>query len=385
MARTKKHPGTLRLKGESWHLRLAVAGQSHYFTLGAISRQAAEARAWDEFRKIEKAAKRHLEGLPGSMVLSELLDKYDAERLPLLAPKTQRSYLNSLDRFREFFVDGKLGDPAIDAIRAGHVSDFLTWRRGRLGKGRGVASARTVQKDRAVLHIVFGYAEELELRDGNPVTRVKPPKVTGRDPIILNDDQLERLLAECGEHPMLSLYVLTLAETGARCESEALRLKWADVDLDGGFVFIPSRTGEHRTKSGKGRWVPLTPRLSAALREHFATYRFAAYRGKRTSYLFHHISTRRNAKAGERVKSFRSGFEAAVRRAKLPDGFRAHDLRHRRVTTWLAEGKALTLVKEAMGHSTVQTTMIYQHLAREHLRALVEEAPERERLRQLGT
>ena len=33
------------------------------------------------------------------------------------------------------------------------------------------------------------------------------------------------------------------------------------------------------------------------------------------------------------------------------------------------------LVKEAMGHSAIQTTMGYTHLAREHLRSLVEERP----------
>jgi hypothetical protein len=40
---------------------------------------------------------------------------------------------------------------------------------------------------------------------------------------------------------------------------------------------------------------------------------------------------------------------------------------------WLGEGKSPALVKEAMGHSDLRTTMGYAHMAREHLRALVEE------------
>jgi site-specific recombinase XerD len=55
---------------------------------------------------------------------------------------------------------------------------------------------------------------------------------------------------------------------------------------------------------------------------------------------------------------------------------RQHDLRHRHVTVWLAEGKSPVLVKEAMSHSDLQTTMDYTHLSREHLGALVEVAPE---------
>ena len=39
----------------------------------------------------------------------------------------------------------------------------------------------------------------------------------------------------------------------------------------------------------------------------------------------------------------------SARRAKLLPDFNQHDLRHRRVTTWLAEGKNPVHVKEAMG------------------------------------
>ena len=68
----------------------------------------------------------------------------------------------------------------------------------------------------------------------------------------------------------------------------------------------------------------------------------------------------------------RGAFDSAVARAKLPDGFRRHDLRHRRVTTWLAAGADVTKVKEAVGHSDLRTTMGYTHLSREHLRSLVD-------------
>ena len=56
----------------------------------------------------------------------------------------------------------------------------------------------------------------------------------------------------------------------------------------------------------------------------------------------------------------------------MPQGFRQHDLRHRRVTTWLADQKSPAHVQEAMGHSDIHTTMGYSHLAKEHLRSLVD-------------
>jgi site-specific recombinase XerD len=43
------------------------------------------------------------------------------------------------------------------------------------------------------------------------------------------------------------------------------------------------------------------------------------------------------------------------------------------VTTWLAAGQDVVLVKEAVGHADLRTTMGYTHLVRENLRSLVEE------------
>ncbi len=63
---------------------------------------------------------------------------------------------------------------------------------------------------------------------------------------------------------------------------------------------------DHRTKSGKGRWVPVTPRLRDAMREHFATFRLATYGGERTLWVFHHTRRRRNARPGERIGSLHS-------------------------------------------------------------------------------
>jgi integrase len=122
--------------------------------------------------------------------------------------------------------------------------------------------------------------------------------------------------------------------------------------------------------------VPLTTGLVDALREHAAAYRMKLYAGKRSSYVFHHLRTTRNAIAGERIRELRGAFERAAKVAKLPSGFRKHDLRHRRATTWLGEGQSPVHVQQALGHADLTTTMgYYQHLP-EHLRALVEPRPQ---------
>lgn len=193
-----------------------------------------------------------------------------------------------------------------------------------------------------------------------------------RDIPILSSDEFEALLAATELNPMVKMYVLLLAETGVRADSEALQLRWDDADLATGFLHVKSAPGR-RTKSGKSRFVPMTPRLKAALQEHAARFRMAVYDTGRSPFVFHHTVTTRKAIAGQRIRSIRGSFEHAVTTAKLPAGFRRHDLRHRRVTTWLAEGKNVVHVKEALGHADLATTMSYAHLVPEHLRALVVE------------
>ena len=380
----RNHPGNIEERGGTFRVRLCVAGERHRFTLDPErypTREDAEAFAR---RTYDKLRRKNGRGLPGPMPFSELLTRYRDECLPVLSSNSQKTYRASLKAFETFFVR-RGGDPPVHEIRPGHVRSFMSWRRTRSPDGRGrerPLSTRGIAKDRAVLGILFSFGEEQEIVESNPVRKVRPPKGDSREPLILTDNQYEALISACEGRPMLGVYLLTLGEAGLRCDSEALWLRWADLDLEKGLLTVESVRKGRRTKSGKMRKVPITRRLREAMRDHAAAYRLRKYRGVRTPWVFHHEVDRRHAKAGARLGGLRRAFKGAVKRTKLPQDLNQHDLRHRRVTTWLAEGKPAHLVQKAMGHADLRTTMAYEHLVAEDLLQLVRE-PSDEELRSL--
>jgi integrase len=146
---------------------------------------------------------------------------------------------------------------------------------------------------------MFAIADRLEWREGSPVARVDAPKAVHHDPIIAEAGQYDDLLKAC-KCPMMRLYALLLGETGMRCDSE---------------------------------------RLTTALREHLLRYKAAKYRGELSPWVLHHTHGGPRYKAGARIKDFHAGFKAVAETAKLPPELRQHDLRHSRITWWLADGK----------------------------------------------
>lgn len=75
-------------------------------------------------------------------------------------------------------------------------------------------------------------------------------------------------------------------------------------------------------------------------------------------------------KSGDRIKDIKHSFSTACRRAGITN-FRIHDLRHTCAAWLVSAGIPLTEVRDLLGHSTIQMTERYAHLAPENVRAAV--------------
>ena len=76
-------------------------------------------------------------------------------------------------------------------------------------------------------------------------------------------------------------------------------------------------------------------------------------------------------KDGKRYSGWiRSSLELAAKKSGIPR-FTLHDLRHTFASHLVMEGVDLPTVQKLMGHANISTTMIYAHLAPDHLKGAI--------------
>jgi integrase len=167
----------------------------------------------------------------------------------------------------------------------------------------------------------------------------------------LGDAEIRALLDGCGA-PHIRLAVILLLATGARVGA-ILDLTWSRVDMERGVIDLRLPDGLTR----KGRAVVPMNRMARAALE-------AAYQARLSDYVVEW--------AGERVKSIRKGYAAALTRAGLED-VNIHQIRHSVAVRMLAAGQPIEAVAQFLGHSnTAITYRTYARFMPEHLAGAAE-------------
>lgn len=238
----------------------------------------------------------------------------------------------------------------------------------------GIASATKHHRFRH-LRTFFNWAVEKKWLDRSPLEGVKPPRQEKKVTEFLTPSQLERLLATIdadveskgglvlsGQVVWIKDVILVAVCTGLR-RGELCNLRWSDVDFENGFVHVRNREG-FRTKSGDERSVPLTGDALAVLK------RLA---DERDDDLGDPVF--RSAKGGPIDPQYTSKkFKHYVRMARLPESIHFHSLRHT-CASWLVQrGVSLPIVQAILGHSSIQVTQRYAHMAPDVLQAAMQQA-----------
>ena len=143
------------------------------------------------------------------------------------------------------------------------------------------------------------------------------------------------------------------AYTGLRRE-ELVWLEWKDIDFRRQQIYVRNKPG-HPLKDYEARTVPMPDALMSILHQLMSEihqWAFPSPRGKRWQ----------SANLSRRVAPL-------FRKAGIKGAF--HTLRHAYASHLVMAGVDLASVQKLLGHSSITTTMIYAHVAQEHLREQV--------------
>ena len=325
---------------KSYVVQTRIAGKLCWFTIGPhgpLNPDQARARALEILACAKKGidprdADARREAEPS---MADLGRRFLEEYVPVhCKPSTREEYRRSV----RLFVDPVIGELRVPEVQR---KDIAALHHGL--RDKPYQANRTL----GVLSKMFSLAEVWGWRpDGtNPCRHVKRYKEHKRERF-LSPEETERLgqvLREAEEEmPSAVAAFRLLLLTGCRM-AEIRDLRWDYVKDD--CIELPD------AKTG-GRVVPLGPEARAVLS--------AIPRDEDNPWVI----------AGRLPGSHLTDLQRPWRRIRKQaglEGVRIHDLRHSFASRALALGESLTMIGKLLGHTQVQTTARYAHLARDSI------------------
>lgn len=270
-------------------------------------------------------------------------------QLAWLSERTQEAYLRAVRQLADHF------HKAPDRLSEEQLREYLLYLK---NEKRFAPSSLIV----AVSGIKFFYTHTAP-RDWKTLQKLRVPKPKTL-PDVLTIDEVRRLI-DAVRTPHNRTYFWTVYSLGLRLQ-EGLNLQVGDIDGARMLVHV------HHGKGAKDRYVPLPPRTLSLLRQYWATHRHPLWLFPATGRDHQHAASATGPME-------RSSVQGAIRRVVQEIDFRKaisiHTLRHSYATHLLEAGVNLRLIQQYLGHSSLQTTMVYLHLTslgQEHARAAIE-------------
>jgi site-specific recombinase XerD len=188
--------------------------------------------------------------------------------------------------------------------------------------------------------------------------RIAPPQAL---PLVLSREQVAALFHAL-KNPRYRVLLGLIYHTGLRV-GEAVRVELRDLrETHTDHARLHVRCG----KGGKDRFVPLSPPMLAELRTWWKTHHHPTFLFPGPTQPWRERAqpspTCPPAASFVSVAAVQTAFRLARATSGLPDQATVHTLRHCYATHLLEEGVSLRLISLYLGHSSLETTLIYTHL-----------------------
>jgi len=296
-------------------------------------------------------------------------------RLQHKSYNTEKTYIYWLRYFQSYV---KYKSPK--EFNSTDLQDFLTY----LAVEKGVAAST---QNQALNALVFVYRYVLELDIENKLNSVRA-RYKRRLPSVLTAREVNAILTALkGTHKLIAML---LYGCGLRLQ-ECLQLRVKDIDMEQNILIVRAGKGD------KDRRTVLPDRIKNDLLSHFESIK-SLYEydrknningvalpgslerkypnaGKEWGWFW--VFPSQNLSVDPRSKIVRRhhiypttlqrAFKTAVKNAGIIKQVSAHTLRHSFATHLLETGYDIRTIQELLGHRSIQTTMIYTHVAKKNI------------------
>ena len=275
-----------------------------------------------------------------------------------LAEGTVKYYLSGVEDFAGYLHSQGVSD--IGQIDARHVR---AWQMALMQSGR---KASTVVKLLSALRAWFRYLRRQQLMQRDIMAKVSTPRLPDRLPVFFRKQEAETIYADIyphnfdGERDKLTLRLLY--ETGMR-RSELATLRLSAID-------IHALTIKVHGKRDKERIVPISEELALTIARYLAartevtaarTADVPSYTPPETLLVNADGTAVNSAKIYRIVQKYMRPRSSAERTSP-------HVFRHTFATHMLDQGANIDAIKDLLGHASLDSTEIYTHVTRAHLK-----------------
>lgn len=292
----------------------------------------------------------------------------------MVSPNTVKSYRETLNLYIDFlsvFKVHSLKDVSFNDISSDSINAFLEWLENERHCGLTTLNQR-LSAIRAFLKYV-GMKEPVY--NGYYLSAGQVPKRKTENKLTVDhfsEVALDAILSRPNARTMKGhrnlFYMILLYDTAAR-NSEILNLFPKDIviDTESPYVII----------NGKGKKIRLVPIMKETV-QHYKSYmsRFHGDSMDRTPLFYTEIHSNRQNMSDDNVARFikKYALEARDSCREVPNRVTPHMFRHSRALSLYRKGVPLPLISEWLGHSNLETTLIYAYADTEMKRVAIEKA-----------
>lgn len=251
----------------------------------------------------------------------------DSIRYKRYSENTVSSYVACITKFLQHFE--KQGYTKPSEISADNIKKFL-------------GAINNAGTHKAYLCAIKYFYSEVG-RQPRKLDNVNYPKKSRKLPIVLSQDEIQRMFAAC-ENTKHKVILSILYATGLRV-SELLNLKWEHIDRSRMVINIVEGKGK------KDRQVMLPSNIIPLLEKYYREYRPKDYV----------LNGQFSAQYSQ--TSVLAVIKQTALKAGISKRVYTHLIRHCSFTHLVENGVDINLIQRLAGHNSVKTTSIYTHIS----------------------